>query len=119
MKKLFVFFWLILGLLLPASLYAQEKVEFALFVSPTCVHCNKLKAAYWPQLKEKYKDTVNFTEYDVSVDGNNLVLSETAKAYGKESFGYAAAVVGSTFLLVYLYLHRKNLHNIQILQIHL
>ncbi len=101
MKKLFVFFWLILGLLLPASLYAQEKVEFALFVSPTCVHCNKLKAEYWPQLKEKYKDTVNFTEYDVSVDGNNLVLSETAKAYGKENFGYPAAVVGSTFLLGY------------------
>ena len=77
------------ALVFPAVVQAQEKVEFALFVSPTCVHCNKLKAEYWPQLKEKYKDTVHFTEYDISVDGNNLIFVETAKAYG------------STFLMGY------------------
>lgn len=79
-----------------------QKVEFALFVSPTCVHCNHLKREYWPQLKEKYKDTVHFTEYDLSVDGNHLVFIETAKAYGlTDGLGYPAAAVGKTFLMGY------------------
>jgi cytochrome c biogenesis protein CcdA len=90
-----------LGFFAPLQLSAQEKVEFALFVSPTCVHCNKLKAEYWPQLKEKYKDIVNFTEYDISADGNNLIFAETAKAYGVKEMGYPAAAVGSTFLMGY------------------
>ncbi len=80
--------------------YAQ-KADFVLFVSPTCVHCNKLKQEYWPKLKEKYKDTVNFTEYDITVPGNNLIFADTAKAYGAEHLGYPAAAVGSTFLMGY------------------
>lgn len=101
MKKLFAF--LILCLCAVAG-FAQpaQKVEFALFVSPTCVHCNNLKREYWPKLKEKYKDTVHFTEYDLSADGNHLVFIETAKAYGQtEGLGYPAAVVGKTFLMGY------------------
>ncbi len=91
-------------LCLCAAGFAQgaQKVEFALFVSPTCVHCNNLKREYWPQLKEKYKDIVHFTEYDLSVDGNHLVFMETAKAYGQtEGLGYPAAAVGKTFLMGY------------------
>ncbi|MBQ9970517.1 MAG: hypothetical protein IJP25_00015 [Elusimicrobiaceae bacterium] len=101
MKKIFAFLMMSAALVFPAVVQAQEKVEFALFVSPTCVHCNKLKAEYWPQLKEKYKDIVHFTEYDISVDGNNLIFVETAKAYGMEEMGYPAAAVGSTFLMGY------------------
>ncbi|MBE6420643.1 MAG: hypothetical protein E7027_00620 [Elusimicrobium sp.] len=101
MKKIFAFLMMLAALVFPAVVQAQEKVEFALFVSPTCVHCNRLKAEYWPQLKEKYKDTVHFTEYDISVDGNNLIFVETAKAYGMEEMGYPAAAVGSTFLMGY------------------
>ena len=88
-----------------SALYAQntesEKVHFVLFVSPTCVHCNKLKAEYWDKLKEKYKDTVTFTEYDITEKGNHLIFSETAKAYGIKKLGYPAAAVGSTFLMGY------------------
>lgn len=101
MKKLFA---VLLLVFCAAGLFAQaaEKVEFALFVSPTCVHCNKLKREYWPTLKEKYKDTVHFTEYDLSVDGNHLIFMETAKAYGlTEGLGYPSAVVGKTFLMGY------------------
>lgn len=80
-----------------------QKVHFALFVSPSCVHCNKLKQEYWGKLKEKYKDTVTFTEYDITQQGNNLIFAETAKAYGikKDQLGYPAAAVGSTFLMGY------------------
>lgn len=80
---------------------AQDKPNFCLFVSPTCVHCNKLKHEYWQQLKDKYKDTVNFVELDISKDGNNLIFVETAKAYGVTDLGYPAACVGSTFLMGY------------------
>lgn len=100
MRKLFCLLAL-LSLYVFPSFAAEKKVDFILFVSPTCVHCNRLKQEYWPVLKEKYKDTVNFTEYDITVDGNNLVLAETAKAYGVENYGYPAAAVGSTFLIGY------------------
>ncbi len=83
--------------------YAADKVEFALFVSPSCVHCNKLKAEYWGQLKEKYKDTVHFTEYDITSAQGNLAFNQTADAYGvpAEERGYPAAAVGSTYLMGY------------------
>ena len=82
---------------------AQPKAEFALFVSPTCGHCQKLKREYWNKLQEKYQDRVHFTEYDISQDGNHLIFMETAKAYGvpEDNLGYPAAAIGSTFLMGY------------------
>ena len=103
MKKLVIAGLLGLGLWTSGFAQAEEKVDFALFVSPTCVHCNKLKREYWPLLKEKYKDTVRFTEYDITVPGNNLIFTDTAHAYGlnDKQIGYPAAAVGSTFLVGY------------------
>lgn len=80
---------------------AEDKPNFVLFVSPSCVHCNKLKAEYWPGLKEQYKDSVNFIELDISQGGNNIIFTETAKAYGVQEMGYPAAAIGSTFLMGY------------------
>lgn len=90
------------ALLFAGALFAQTpKPEFVLFAHPSCVHCNKLKSEYWPKLKEKYKDTVNFTEYDISVPENNLLFQQTAENYGIKSLGYPAAVVGNTYLMGY------------------
>lgn len=105
MKKLFLL--IVLFASGCASLFAQaerqEPVEFALFVSPTCVHCNKLKREYWDQLQAKYPGNVHFTMYDISQDGNNLIFMQTAKAYGvpENKLGYPAAAVGSSFLMGY------------------
>ena len=71
-------------LALSVCAWAQDKVEYVLFVSPSCVHCNKLKREYWQGLKEKYKDTVHFTEYDITIPENNLLFNQTAAAYGIE-----------------------------------
>lgn len=107
MKKILLvlgLFGVFIGAQLPALAQADsEKIEFALFLSPTCVHCNKLKAEYLGKLKEKYKDSVHFTEYDISKDGNHLIFMQTAKAYGiaENKLGYPAAAVGSTFLMGY------------------
>lgn len=95
---------LVLAALCLAPLFVlAEPVEFALFVSPTCVHCNKLKREYWPTLKEKYKDTVHFTEYNINTAQGNLVFQRTADIYGisKDQRGYPAAAVGSTYLTGY------------------
>ncbi len=98
-----IFFLAVLLLSAGIEAYAAEKVEFALFVSPTCVHCNKLKREYWGPLKQKYQDKVHFTEYDITQDGNHFIFQETAKAYGipKDKLGYPAAAVGSEFLMGY------------------
>ena len=98
MKKLI---FLALSLFLPLLATAQDtKVDFAVFVSPTCVHCKHFENEYLPVLQEKYKDDVNFIIYDVSQDGNNLILQQTAKAFGK-SPAYPTAVVGDTYMVGY------------------
>ncbi len=103
MKKIWVVGVFLLACV--SGLFAQEtpKVEYVLFVSPSCVHCNKLKHEYWDGLKAKYKDTVHFTEYDLSVPENSLLFNQTAEAYGipPEKRGYPAAAVGSTYLMGY------------------
>ena len=90
-------------IVLAGSAWAQAKVEYVLFVSPSCVHCNKLKREYWDKLKEKYEDTVHFTEYDLTVPENNILFNQTAQAYGipENKRGYPAAAVGSTYLMGY------------------
>lgn len=90
-------------LFVAAVCFAQEKVEFALFVSPTCVHCNKLKHEYWGSLQDKFKETVHFTEYDISTPQGSLAFQKTAEKYGipQNKRGYPAAAVGSTYLMGY------------------
>ncbi len=99
---LFVLSWLGVSPL-AAQTPIEKPVEFALFVSPTCVHCNKLKQEYWGKLQAKYPTKVHFTAYDISQPGNNLIFVETAKAYGvpENKLGYPAAAVGSSFLIGY------------------
>ena len=83
--------------------YAGEsapKADFAIFVSPTCAHCQHFKNEYLPVLQEKYKDRVNFIIYDVSQDGNNLILQQTAQAFGQDP-AYPTAVVGDTYMVGY------------------
>lgn len=84
-----------------AQQQAEEKIEFALFVSPTCIHCARLKQEYVPVLKEQYKDTVKFVEYNMVEEGNNIIFADTAKAYGVEELAFPAAVVGSTYMVGY------------------
>ncbi len=76
------------------------KVDMAIFVSPTCIHCKHFENEYLPVLQEKYKDTVHFSIYDISKDGNNLILQETAKMFAK-SPAYPTAVVGDTYMVGY------------------
>lgn len=80
--------------------WAAEKVDFAVFVSPTCIHCKHFENEYLPVLQKQYKDTVNFLIYDISKDGNHLLLQETAKAFGQRP-AFPTVVVGDTYLVGY------------------
>lgn len=75
-------------------------LEVAVFVSPTCVHCKHFENEYLPVLQDKYKGEVFFHLYDISKDGNNLMLSETAKTFHRDA-AYPAMVAGDTYLLGY------------------
>ena len=99
MRKLWLLFVLCA---LPLSVLAapNDKVDFAIFVSPTCVHCKHFENEYLPVLQQKYKDSVNFIIYDVSQDGNNLILQQTAQAYGQNP-AYPTAIVGDTYMMGY------------------
>lgn len=92
--------WLAFSLFLTLPLCAAERVDFAVFVSPTCVHCKHFENEYLPVLQEKYKDEVNFKIYDVSKDNNNLLLRDTAQMYGKNP-AFPTAIVGDTYMLGY------------------
>lgn len=99
MKKIFILLAALCAL--PAFAAADtDKVDFAVFVSPTCIHCKHFENEYLPVLRQKYKDNVNFIIYDISKDGNNLILQQTAEAFGKLP-AYPTAVVGDTYLVGY------------------
>ena len=91
---------LLLGLMSLTLWAAPKKVDFVVFVSPTCVHCKHFENEYLPVLQEKYKDSVNFVIYDISKDGNNLKLQATAKEFG-QSPAYPTAIIGKTYLVGY------------------
>ncbi len=91
---------LLCGCALVLQAQSAQKVEMAIFVSPTCVHCKHFENEYLPVLQEKYKDTVDFTIYDISKDNNNLRLQQTAKQFGKPA-AFPTAIVGDTYMVGY------------------
>jgi len=100
MKKYLFSLILLLGTLALNAAPAEQKVEMAIFVSPTCIHCKHFENEYLPVLQEQYKDTVHFTLYDISKDNNNLRLQETAKQFGKTP-AFPTAIIGDTYLVGY------------------
>ena len=86
-----------------ASCAAWAKpVDAVLFTSPYCPHCRHLKQDGFPQtFKEKYKGQVRLVEYDLTQDANNVIFSQTMKAYQLESAGIPMLVIGETVLQGY------------------
>lgn len=100
MKKLFLLFLSLFCAVAGFAAPQEQKVEFAAFVSPTCVHCKHFENEYLPVLQQKYKDSVRFVIYDVSKDGNNLLLEETAKSFGRTP-AFPTAIVGDVYMVGY------------------
>lgn len=94
MKKLLT----LVLLLLPLGAFAAEKVKVFVFVSPTCVHCIKMKQDFMPQFKNRVSDMAEIIEIDTSK--NNILFQETADAYGVQ-YATPAMAVGDTMLLGY------------------
>lgn len=107
------FLLLLTVLILPFALFAQDKEQTSLtqtqngkpnvyvFTSPTCGHCIQFKKEFYPQLKEEFKNKVNFIDIDTSDGEGNLKLRDIASQYGLESYGVPCIVSGERCLIGY------------------
>ena len=82
---------------------AAEKLEVAIFTSPTCAHCQKFKREYLETLKQDFEGKVKFAEFDVSKPEDSVIFHDTLQEYGigVEDMGVPALVVGKTVLMGY------------------
>ena len=102
MKKL-LFTVLALIFCLPLAFAETEKIEVAIFTSPTCGHCQKFKREYLATLKQDFQDKAKFAEFDVSKPEDSIIFHDTLLeyGYGVESMGVPAMVVGKSVLMGY------------------
>lgn len=91
---------LIILLCFPVFSYCQEKVTVALFYSPRCKACLKLKEAFLSAIKEKYGRQVEWQERNAVDDPQSLKnLVALSQHFNRGDAQYPSIFVGS-FLLV-------------------
>ena len=102
MKK-FLFALLAIFFCLPLAFADEQKMEIALFTSPSCGHCQKFKREYLATLKQDFQDKVKFVEFDVSKPEDSIIFHDTMLeyGYGVENMGVPAMVVGKSVLMGY------------------
>lgn len=102
MKK-FLFALLAIFFCLPLAFADEQKMEIALFTSPTCGHCQKFKREYLATLKQDFQDKAKFVEFDVSKPEDSIIFHDTMLeyGYGVENMGVPAMIVGKSVLLGY------------------
>ncbi len=108
-------------LFLPLALFAQDtkdnssyqdkqtisaqdengKPNVYVFTSPTCGHCIQFKKEFYPQLKEEFKNKVNFIDIDTSDGKGNLQLRDIARQHGLDYYGVPCIVSGEHCLIGY------------------
>ena len=88
---------------LPIAFADEQKLEIALFTSPTCGHCQKFKREYLKTLKQDFQDKAKIAEFDVSKPEDSIIFHDTMLeyGYGVESMGVPAMIVGKSVLLGY------------------
>lgn len=75
-----------------------KPVDAVLFTSPYCPHCRHLKQDGFPQaFKEKHKENVRLTEYDLTQDANNVIFSQTLEAYHLDNAGIPMLIEGKQY----------------------
>lgn len=100
-KLLFIIFALIFCL--PFAFAGEQKLEIAIFTSPSCGHCQKFKREYLKTLKQDFQDKAKFVEFDVSKPEDSIIFHDTMLdyGYGIEDMGVPALAVGKTVLMGY------------------
>ena len=102
MKK-FLFALLAIFFCLPLAFADEQKMEIALFTSPSCGHCQKFKREYLATLKQDFQDKVKFVEFDVSKPEDSIIFHDTMLeyGYGVENMGVPAMIIGKSVLMGY------------------
>lgn len=98
MRKI-IFFLLVL-LVVPVSSFAQKKATATLFYSPHCKICHKVKEEVISQVKEKYKENLDWRELNTAENAENLrLLISLCKQFNRERVLVPSIVVGDAFLI--------------------
>ena len=117
-KKLFVIL-LILVLVFPFNIFAvgkdyqkvvseitgtkieKGKINFYLFRGQGCPHCRD-EEAWLKNIKEDYKDYVNFYDFEVWYDENNNKMMEQVKEkLGVKEKGVPFTIIGDDYFICY------------------
>lgn len=98
MKK--VIFFLLIILILPISSFAQEKVTATLFYSSHCKICHELREEFFPQIEEKYKDSLEWQKFNTveNAEGLSLLISLSEQFSLKEAL-IPSVLIGDTLLV--------------------
>jgi len=87
-------------LLISIAAYSQDKVPATLFHSTHCKMCLELKEEFLPEIKEKYKDEIQWNELETSQNPDNLsFLLSLVERFKTESALVPAVWVGDNFLV--------------------
>ncbi|WP_424245226.1 cytochrome c biogenesis protein CcdA [Elusimicrobium posterum] len=105
-KKLFFICMVMLAAFLPAFAAQpietkQQKIDVVFFTSPVCGFCQRCAREFLPEFKEKYKDVINFVEYNIFEGENSAIMQDAAREYGVQSTGVPAMVIGNSYFLGY------------------
>lgn len=95
-KKVILFIFL----LSPVFGYCQDKIDLILYHSPHCKACLRVKNEVLPQIKEQYKDKLQWVELDTTVDPGNLSqLLALNREFGRQNSLVPAILVGARLLV--------------------
>lgn len=115
MKKVISYFFLFIILFTPCSVLAKdtvkedykdeiiditkvkedEKIHFYLFYSKTCPHCHSERNFIEKELKELYKDSVVFYEYEVSQNSN--LFNRVSEHYNYRGESIPLTIIGDKY----------------------
>jgi hypothetical protein len=90
---------LIIFLIFPILSYCEEKPTAAVFFSPTCKACMKVRMEILPGLKERYKGKLHWLELSIAEPDNLKMLNSLSEEFGKKKALVPAVFIGDTFLV--------------------
>ena len=97
MRRASLIFIFLLGSI---AAYPQTKTPITLFHSTHCKVCLELEEEFFPEIKEKYKDRVQWNELETSQNSDNLsFLLSLVEQFEVESALVPAILVGDSFLI--------------------
>lgn len=93
--RLMVIIGLLLIMLMPAVVAAEEAVVYGVFFySPTCPHCHEVIDNHWPGIQAEFGDQLRVLFIDASGARGNALMQAAREALNIESNGVPMLIIG-------------------------